>query len=333
MRASASGISRRQQQVDARADRGEDVEHLGRSLGQRRHVERVGDRHPLEAQVAPQQVGHHGPRQRAGQVVATGHGRHRRVPRHREPGASRERGSERHELAGIQHVPRRLDHRQTVVRVGRDVPHPRGVLDRGGHPGRLQPADHRGPVPPDGRRRVPERPDPERRVGGVRGQIQDGGVDDVHAHRSSLAADREADALRERGIVHGAQSHVAGEGCRAVTERQELAALLVGRDEHRRGTGYGGGMGGRGVGDRRARPLEGGGQLQDLPRRPNVVRSKERHPGGRRRGQPGGDPGRQHLPLEREHNAPQDRVAAPPAHHVTPSPPPPTRERSSAARR
>ncbi len=65
-----------------------------------------------------------------------------------------------------------------------------------------------------------------------------------------------------------------------VTEADELAALLVGRDEHRRGTRD---VGGRGVGVRRARSLESGGQLQDLTRRPDVVIPEQRHPRRRRR--------------------------------------------------
>ncbi len=45
----------------------------------------------------------------AGQVLATGDGRQRHVPRHREPGAGRERGPERHELAGVEHGPCRVE--------------------------------------------------------------------------------------------------------------------------------------------------------------------------------------------------------------------------------
>ena len=52
-------------------------------------------------------------------------------------------------------------HRQLVMRVLVDGAQTREVLDRGGHPGRLQPADHRRAEPPDGRRVVAERPDAE----------------------------------------------------------------------------------------------------------------------------------------------------------------------------
>ena len=55
------GIGRGEEQVHAGVDRREDIEHLGRTLGECPHVERVRDRHALEAEVAPQQVGHDGP--------------------------------------------------------------------------------------------------------------------------------------------------------------------------------------------------------------------------------------------------------------------------------
>ena len=50
----------------------------------------------------------------------------------------------------------------------------REVLDRGGHAGRLQPADHRRAEPPDLRRVVAERADPERRVAGFAARSRTG---------------------------------------------------------------------------------------------------------------------------------------------------------------
>ena len=64
-------------------------------------------------------------------------------------------------------------HRQPVVRVLVDGAQTREVLDRGGHPGRLEPADHRRAEPPDLGRVVAERADPDRRVAGFAGQVED----------------------------------------------------------------------------------------------------------------------------------------------------------------
>ena len=157
-----------QQQVDAGPHGRDDVDDLVGTLGERPHVERIGDRHALEAQIAPQQVGHDGPRQRRRQVVATGHGRQRHVRRHRQTRACGERRAERHELARLQGRARGADRGEPVVRIGGRFPRPRGVLHRGRHAGRLEAADHGRPVPRDERRVVAERPDPEGRVRRVR---------------------------------------------------------------------------------------------------------------------------------------------------------------------
>ncbi len=142
-------------------------------------------------------------------------------------------GAERHELAGIKDRARGEHGRDVVMRVTGRLPRAREMLDRRRHPGRLEAADHRRTVASDARRVVPERPDPEGGVQRVRGHVEHRRVDDVHAHRARLGADRPPDTLRQRLVIDRAQRHVAGELGRCVAEGDELAALLVGRDEER----------------------------------------------------------------------------------------------------
>ena len=109
----------------------------------------------------------------------------------------------------------------------------REVLRRGGHPGRLEAADHRRPVTADRPRIVAERADPERRVVRLGGEIDGRRVDDVDAHRAGLAPDGRPDPLGQRFVVDRAERHIAGELGRLGTQGVELASLLVGRDEER----------------------------------------------------------------------------------------------------
>ena len=81
----------------------------------------------------------------------------------RAPG--RDRRPERHELAGVEVARDRASTTASPWCVSlATCAEPREVLDRGGHAGRLEAADHRRAVPPDRRRVVAERADPERRV-------------------------------------------------------------------------------------------------------------------------------------------------------------------------
>ena len=191
----------------------------------------------------------------------------------------------------------------------------REVLDRGGHPGRLQPADHRRAEPPDLRRVVAERADPHRRVAGLARQIEDRGIDHVDAHRAGLAPDRASDPLDQVLVADRAERHVPGERCGRLAERHELAGLLVGRDEQRSG-----GQGARrripdvaaSRGPDLPRPLERRAELADLTGRPHVERHEQRDAGDGRVGQPPFDPARHRFALEGEHHPFEDaRVGHP----------------------
>ena len=216
--------------------------------------------------------------------------------RHRDPGPGRDRRPERRQLVSVEVRARATDHGPTVMRVVGRCPQPREVLDRGGHPGRLQPADHRRPVPPDRRRVVPERARAHRRVRRFRGEVDGRRVDQVHAHRPRLASDRGADAFGQPLVVRGAQGHVPGEPGRPVAEADQLAALLVRAHQQRSG-------------EPRSGRLERIGQLADLPGRADVVRHEQRHPRRGRTSQSLRHPVGHALALEREHHPLEDPVA------------------------
>jgi hypothetical protein len=222
------------------------------------------------------------------------------VPRHRHPRTGRERGPEGDELAPVEDFPRRRDRGATVMRIRCGFPATRSVLDRGSHPGRLQSAHHRRPVPGHDCRVIGERPDAERRVQRIGCHVQDRRVDDVDAHRPRFESYRAPDPLGQVDIIDRPERHVPGERRRPVTEGDELAALLVGGDQERAGTG---------ASFRRA--LQGRGQLANLARRAHVQVAKQRDPRGRRGAKPLGYPRRHLRTLEREHHPPEDRVRHP----------------------
>ena len=166
------------------------------------------------------------------------------------------------ELAGLEPLARRRGRRRARGACpGRRVAETREVLDRGGHAGRLQPADHRRPEPPDappGRRRTSGSRAPA--FAGLGREVEDRGVDDVDAHRPRLEPDRRADPLGEVLVADRAERHVAGERPSAPSpSAMSWPRLLVGADQQqpaaapRRG--------------RLGRPLERLGQLADLPGR------------------------------------------------------------------
>ena len=151
--------------------------------------------------------------------------------RHHEPGARRDPRPERGELVRVEVRGAPLHDPELVVRVLVHGTETREVLDRSGHPGRLEAADHRRPVPGDRGRVVAERADAHRRVARLGRQVEDRGVDDVDAKRPRLAPDRGADPLGQSLVVDRPERHVPGELGRLGAERVELAAFLVGGDE------------------------------------------------------------------------------------------------------
>ena len=219
--------------------------------------------------------------------------------RHHEPGPGRDGRPERRELVGLEVVGAPRHDTERVVRVLGQRAQTREVLRRGGHPGRLEAADHRRPMTADRSRIVAERADAERRVVRLGGEIDGRGIDDVDAQRAGLAPDRRPDPLGQRFVVDRAERHVAGELGRLGTEGVELAALLVGGDEEAAAA--------HAAPPRR--PLQRRGQLPHLPRPLHVERHVQRHPGGRRLGQPALDPGRDPLALEGDHHPFEDPLA------------------------
>ena len=304
------GVGGRQQQVVAGTDRGDHLDRLGGALCERAHVERIADRDPAKAELVAERAAHHGASQGRRQRRVAGQRGHRDMGRHGEPGPGRDRRPERDELVRLERLAVAADHGQLVMGVLVDGAQPREVLDRGGHPGRLEPADHRRAQPPDLGRVVAERADPHRRVAGLAGQVEDRGVDHVDAHRPRLAPDRPADPLDEVLVADRAERHVAGERGGRLAERHQLAGLLVGGDEQRAGHGR---ATRRRVPDSAAtrgpdlaRPLERRAELADLPRRPDVERHEQRDPGHGRVGQPALDPAWHRLALEGEHHPFED---------------------------
>ncbi len=284
-----------QQQVDPGAHRGEDRVRLRLALRDGRHVQRVADGHAAEPVRPPEQPGHDRRRQRRRQqrpVVQRGH---RHVAGHHHRHAGVDRGPEGQQVHRLEPLARGAHDRQRVMRVRVRVAQAREVLDRGGHAGSPQPAQERDAERRDTGRVVAERTDPDRRIRRRTGDVEDRGIDHVDAHRASLEPDGLADPLGEGRVVGGPDGHVAGELGRAVAERLELAALLVGRDQPRpQRVGAPGG-------------LEGLGQLAEPARRPDVEVPEHGHPRDRRGVQALGHPGRQPVAVERHHHPAEDR--------------------------
>jgi hypothetical protein len=217
-----------------------------------------------------------------------------------------------------------VDHTQRVMRVLVHGPEAREVLDRGGHPGRLEAADHRRPMPGDGGRVVPERADAHRHVAGLGCEVEDRGVDDVDAQRPSLAADRGPDPLGQAFVVDRPERHVPGELRRLGAEGIELATLLVGGDEEgavgavagrRSAPGRRARHGRRATTSRRpshARPLHCLGQLPNLRRPHDVDRHEQRDARGRRLRQTLREPTRDPLAFEGEHHPFEDPIVGHP---------------------
>ena len=122
---------------------------------------------------------------------------------------------------------------------------------------------------------------PEGGIRRVRRDVEHRRVVDVDADRAQLQPDRPADPLREPRVARRADRHRAGERSSSTPpspEGQELAALLVGRDEDREAVA---------PVSRPCRRLEPAREPADLARRTDVVRPEEGEARDRRGGQPG----------------------------------------------
>ena len=152
---------------------------------------------------------------------------------------------------------------------------------------------------------VAERPDAQRRVRWVRRDVEHRRVVDVDAHRPQLEPDRPPDPLREAGVARRPDRHRAGKTgpvvlcSRGRPERQQLAALLIGRDEDREAVV---------PVSRPCRRLESRREPPHLLRRSDVVRPEEREPRDRRGGEPRAKPAGHGLALECQHQPAEDRL-------------------------
>ena len=153
-----------------------------------------------------------------------------------------------------------------MVRIRGRVAGAREVLDRRGHAVVLQAADGRRRELPDGVGVVAEAADPERGIGRIVGHVAHRRVVHVDAEGPQLAGHGAGDALGELLVAGRTERHRAGERRRPVPQAEQLAALLVGGDEHRRRAG-------------RPCRLDRGGEPADLGRIHDVVGTEERHPG------------------------------------------------------
>ena len=100
-------------------------------------------------------------------------------------------------------------------------------------PADCSPAQPRRPEPADLRRIVAERADAHDRVLGPERDVEHRRVVDVHAGRPQLAPDRPPDPLGQVRVTRRPDRHRPGERRPAIAEGEELAALLVRRDEQR----------------------------------------------------------------------------------------------------
>ena len=229
-------VRRAQQEVDARPDRGDDVDDLRGPLGQRRHVERVGDREAPEAELAAHEVVHDLAGERRGQRRVAGERRQRDVRRHDEvrPGVDRRR--ERDELRARRAARGRASiDRQRRWWLSRSAsPRPGKCLTAAATPADRRPARSSPPRrtrPPPGRRRTRG----SRGAGSpgwTRGRTT-GRVDDVDAHRQRARSRSPARRARPGRVAGRAERHAPRERGGPVAERDELAALLVRRDQQR----------------------------------------------------------------------------------------------------
>ena len=250
------GIAHRQQQVDARADGRDHVDHLGVALRERPHVERVRDREPPEAEVVADQVVHHRPRQGRRQGGVAGDRREREVRRHHDLGARRRSRPGTAPARRGRASPGRA--RPPPARGGCRGPSPRGpgsACRRPRSPSRACPRTIAADSRATSAGSLPNERIPMCGLARVVGEVADRRVRDVRAHRQQLEAGGPPDPLGEVLVARGAERHVARERRRAA-QRVELPALLVGGDQQGR----------RARVERRRRALDRGGQLADLRR-------------------------------------------------------------------
>lgn len=146
-----------------------------------------------------------------------------------------ERGPEGHQLTGLKRRAVDVYPRHRQVRVGRGVAVPGEVLDTGGHSGRLEPFDIGGGVAGHQLRVRAEGPYADHRVARVGVDVGRGRPVEVDPAGGQPPAQLGGDRAGQLEVVHRAEREVAGEGGAAARfEPGDVAALLVGGDQHLR---------------------------------------------------------------------------------------------------
>ena len=222
-------VHRPEQQVLAGTQGGDGIDDLRRSLGQRMHVDGIGDGHAVELQLSAQQVAQDRGGQARGQIASlVGQ---REVAGHDHACARFQRRPKRDQLPLCELGGRPPDQRQLVVRIGRRVAGAREVLGRRRNALPLQAADGRRREPSNGLGIVAETANPERRIGRVAGHVAHGQVVHVDAEGPQLACHRPGDAFCQRLIAGRAERHRPRERRRPIAQADQLATLLVGGDQ------------------------------------------------------------------------------------------------------
>ena len=185
-----------------------------------------------------------------------------------------DRGPERDQLGAVEPRPVVGDHRQLVVAVEvRARRGPGSACRRPRSPSRAGRA--RSPRTAGRRRRArsPNERIPRCGLAGLSARSQTGAYETFAAHRQQLEPGRPPDPLGQVLVARRAQRHVAGERRRAVAERVQLAALLVGGDQQGRRAR---------VERRRRRAAPAAVSARTCAGDPDVEEPEQRHPGGRR---------------------------------------------------
>ena len=268
MRASlvASGVG--QQQVLPGAHGTDDVDDLRGTLGERVHVERIGDRQAVEPKPPAKKVANDlwgEARRQAGPRPLSAGADAWPVIASRAPAAMAARKGQARASRTVRGW---RGHGESVMGVHGALAHAREVLDGRRDAGRLQAADERRRQLADGRRVITEQADSQRRVLRAGRQVTGRRVIDVDTHGVHLDTHRARHALGKGRVSGGTMRHGAGEGCRSVAQAVQLATFLV--------DGY----------QQRPPRLRRGGldlrrQLPDLAWRFHVYGSKEAHSGVR----------------------------------------------------
>jgi hypothetical protein len=134
------------------------------------------------------------------------------VAGHHRLHAGRDRGPERHQLAGLELGTAAVDDRDRVVRVDRGVTVAREVFGARRHAGRLQATDERTAVPGDQIGFGAERAYPDHRVVGVAVDVGVRGVVQGDARVRQIESQVAGDRLGQHRIVDRTERQVAGPG-------------------------------------------------------------------------------------------------------------------------